>query len=182
MAAVWAAAFKQVVAKGWIITPIDTGVTDNGECYPTADGFRGPIKTQVGSGFDDGGYVHSSVLDGKLTYYGAAPRSLVGEWNHFHFAQLVSKGGDEDRGKPLDELIRVLDVEDRTLNNLPYLSFMLNNGDGSFGPAYTPIQIVSQGTPECLSRGVRWGDVNGDGLDDFICINPVGYGPTPFAH
>ena len=27
---------------------------------------------------------------------------------------------------------------------------------------------------KCLIRGHRWGDVNGDGLDDFICINLEG--------
>lgn len=97
----------------------------------------------------------------------------MGEWNHFHFAQLVSSGGDEDKGKPLDELIRILDPEDRKLNNLPYMSYQINKGDGSFDAWYNAVKIVEDGTPECLSRGVRFGDINGDGLDDFICINSV---------
>lgn len=26
---------------------------------------------------------------------------------------------------------------------------------------------------ECPSKDVQWGDVNGDGLDDFICLDSV---------
>ena len=99
----------------------------------------------------------------------------MGEWNHFHFAQLVSLGGDENKGKPLNELIRILDPEDRKLNNLPYMSYQLNQGGGSFDRLYRPVTIVEDGTSECLSRGVRFGDVNGDGLDDFICLDQVSH-------
>ncbi|KAL1597932.1 hypothetical protein SLS60_008420 [Paraconiothyrium brasiliense] len=174
MASVWATAFKKIESKGWLVDPIDTGNSDDSSCYPTPDGFRGPVQTQQGSGWSDGNYVHSSSLDDTFTYFGAAPRSLVGEWNHFHFAQLVSLGGEENNGKPLDEFIRILDPEDRKLNNLPYMSYQLNRGGGTFDDAMIPVRIVEGGTPECLSRGVRFGDINGDGLDDFICIDLEG--------
>lgn len=77
MAAVWAAAFKKVEAKGWLVAPIDSGNASDSSCYPTPEGFRGPVQTQQGSGYSDGGYSHSSSLDATTTYYGAAPRSLV---------------------------------------------------------------------------------------------------------
>lgn len=120
--------------------------------------------TQQGSGYDDANYRHSSVLESTVgTYYGLAPRSLL--FNHFHFADIVKFEGEENH---FDEFIRVLDPEDRALNNLPYISYEVNQG-GVFGQGYIKIDVG----PECLSRGVRWGDVNGDGLDDFICVNPV---------
>lgn len=75
-------------------------------------------------------------------------------------------GGDEDRGKPLAERVRILDQEDRTLNNLPYMSFILNKGDGAFNTLEVPVSIVEDGTPECLSRGVRFGDINGGKLSN----------------
>lgn len=77
MASVWATAFKKVEKKGWLVPPIDTGGSDDSNCYPSASGFRGPVQTQQGSGYSDGDYAHSSSLDNTLNYYGAAPRSLV---------------------------------------------------------------------------------------------------------
>ncbi|KAF2713128.1 carbohydrate esterase family 3 protein [Pleomassaria siparia CBS 279.74] len=183
MAAIWADAFKILETKGWLSTPIDTGDGDTVGCYPSPDTsmpyvlenlanyisslkVTGPVQTQVGSGVDDGSYAHTSVEENskQYTYQGLAPASLLG---HFHFANLV-KHSSEDQ--PLDELIRVLDPGDRKLNQLPYLSYLTNTGDGVFGKQWTSIDIG----PECLSRGVRWGDVNGDGLDDFICVNQDG--------
>lgn len=46
MAAIFADAFSRVEAKGWITAPIDTGLPDTGDCYPSPDGFRGPAQTQ----------------------------------------------------------------------------------------------------------------------------------------
>jgi hypothetical protein len=192
VAAVWAQAFESMVEThpNWIVKPIETDFSGDTDCYPvckhvssyrrctnspsqTPDGFRGPVKTQQGSGFTDGPYIHDSKLRFSDDYYGLAPEPLIGKWNHFHFAQLVREDTQEDNGKPLDEFVRILDPADRGLNSLPYMSFQTNTGNGIFDRRYTPVDIVQQGTPECLSRGVRFGDINGDGLDDFICIDPV---------
>ena len=44
-----------------------------------------------------------------------------------------------------------------------------SRGDGFFD---TPVDIdVKDG---CPVQGIRWGDVNNDGFDDFICIAPTG--------
>lgn len=44
-----------------------------------------------------------------------------------------------------------------------------SRGDGSFD---APVDIdVKDG---CPIQGIRWGDVNNDGFDDFICITPTG--------
>ena len=165
MAALFADAFDRVKAKGWIMSPINTGIPDTAGCYPSPDGFRGPVQTQQGNGYDDGDYKYSSVLEKSrdLPYNGRAPRSLLG---HFHFANLVRLPGED---QPWDELIRVLDPEDRKGNDFPNLSYHQNRGDAHFDAA--PVKIdVGQA---CASQDVRWGDVNGDMLDDFICLNAV---------
>jgi lysophospholipase L1-like esterase len=54
MAAIFAQAFSRVEAKGWITSPPVTGIPDSAGCLPSPDGFRGPIQTQLGNGYDDG--------------------------------------------------------------------------------------------------------------------------------
>ena len=45
----------------------------------------------------------------------------------------------------------------------------INRGDGNFDE-FVEIDVKF----DCHSRGIRWGDVNNDGLDDFICVTPNG--------
>jgi hypothetical protein len=84
---------------------------------------------------------------------------------HFRFANLV-KLGDEDQ--PWDELIRVLDSKDRANNNLPSVPYY-TKGDASFDKAAVLVDVGE----ECASQGVWWGDINGDGLDNLICLDKV---------
>lgn len=160
MATVWAASFAKVNKKGWICDPIDIGKSKE-VCLPN----RGPVKTSQGSGYDDGTYTHSSKPMGstnKESYSG--PKGGGSILKNFHYAQLVSLGAD--RGKENDELIRVLDPDQR--GDLPYVSYKLNKA-ATYAKTWTTIHVNT----ECLNRGVRWGDINGDGLDDFICLNEV---------
>ncbi|KAJ4351275.1 uncharacterized protein N0V89_006614 [Didymosphaeria variabile] len=150
MAAIWTAAINRVIEKGWIKDPVDNeGSNAGGVCIPAQSDFRGPIQTQRGSGADDGTYTHSSTQWSTSNH-----ESWVGDdsiLKQFHYAQLTNPG-NADRGAELDELIRVLDPDQRG-DGLPY-----------------EIDVKSQ----CLNRGVRWGDINNDGLDDFICLNLEG--------
>jgi hypothetical protein len=78
------------------------------------------------------------------------------------------KSGNEVQ--PLDEFIRIMDQEDRAKNNLPFASYHTNKGDANFEQVPIPIDVGQ----ECASQGVRWADINGDGLDDFICLDEDG--------
>ncbi|KAK0618315.1 hypothetical protein B0T17DRAFT_643849 [Bombardia bombarda] len=73
-------------------------------CPKVAGTARGPIQTQVGSGYDDGNYVHSSISRGVLTsgriQKGSDPASIIPcTWLHqlkrnvFNLKQSVGKGG-----------------------------------------------------------------------------------------
>lgn len=171
MAAIWSAAFKKVFTKGWIKNAIDTGHPDDGDatCMPSPDGFRGPVKTQQGSGFDDGTYVHSSTFEGNIAGTVFNSKTTTGIVQQFHFAQLVNING-VDRGQEVDELIQVLDLDQRDPSHGSYyMSYMVNVG-GKYSLPWIPFDVGMQ----CLNRGVRWGDVNNDGLSDFICVGPDG--------
>lgn len=168
MAAVWSLAILDAEGKGWLTEPADTGRSDEDSDY-TCDkkpGGRGPIQTQVGSGSDDGNYRHASQEMGiQFTYNGLASEPLT---QNFFLAQLRNIGG-APKGGETDELVRVLDAEDAELNNLPQYSYYLNNG-GVWNRAPTTFDPGLN----CKARGVRFGDINGDGYDDFICIGPDG--------
>jgi hypothetical protein len=146
--------------------PIDTGIADDSGCYPSPNNFRRPIRTQRGSGYDNGKSTYASTLESKkgFTYKESASRALLG---HFHFANMVTLA---DELQAWDELIRVLDPEDREPNGLPFVSYFTNHGDGEFDKTPATVDVGQ----ECLSANVRWGDVNGDGLDDFICLDTDG--------
>jgi lysophospholipase L1-like esterase len=164
MAALFSDAFSKVEVKDWLTSPA-TVTPHEGGCYPSLKGIRGPVRTQQGSGQDDGDFRYSSTFEASkdFKYSASASRSLLG---HFHFATVGSLNNEK---QPRDELIRVLDPEDRKGNDLPFLSFYRNRGDGYFYKTPTTFEVGQQ----CLSSGVRWGDVNGDRLDDFICLDVV---------
>ncbi|KAF1979712.1 hypothetical protein BU23DRAFT_594897 [Bimuria novae-zelandiae CBS 107.79] len=153
-------AFQKVVDAGFLVEPIDTGLGDGGSddvCLPSSGTFGSAINSVRGeTGYNDGTYTHS--------YHN---KSMLG-YHQIHFAQLVNH---DDGDFPRDEFIMIMDPADR--------AYAKSSGGGSTFTNYmhddwTPVNIVGQGTPEFLSRGVRFGDVNGDGLDDFICINREG--------
>lgn len=53
IAAIFAEAFQRVEAKKWIVAPVNDGEAPKQGCLPSPDGFRGPIRTQQGYGYDD---------------------------------------------------------------------------------------------------------------------------------
>ncbi|ORY14954.1 hypothetical protein BCR34DRAFT_598855 [Clohesyomyces aquaticus] len=183
VAAVWAQAIETISGEGWIGTPIGTGRPDDGsgsggQCLPNPGNFRGPVRTQVGSGYEDGTYTHSSQpQSAQISHsfgfhdfktYSFSPAVPI---QNIHFANLVNNG--QGRGEETDDFILVRDPDQRCFKDtdfcLPQLQIGVNSG-GSFPSQLVDIDV---GT-ECLNRGIRWGDVNGDGLDDFICINLEG--------
>ncbi|KAF2788837.1 carbohydrate esterase family 3 protein [Melanomma pulvis-pyrius CBS 109.77] len=171
MAAVWAATFDVVQNKGWIQEPLDIdGPDDTGNsCDPSPGNFNGPVQTQSGGQptYNDGNYGYSETQRGEVardSVYLNNGNSLI---KQYHFAQLVNLGMLEP-GRETDELIRILDPDQQHLGTA--VSYKLNQ-DGRFNGDWVSIDV---GT-ECYNRGVRWGDVNGDGLDDFICLSyPAG--------
>jgi lysophospholipase L1-like esterase len=166
LAALFAEGFSRVESKGWLTAPVDTGIPDNAGCYPSPGGFYGPIQTQQGSGQDDGEYTYFSVLESSqdFMYKESAPRALLG---HFHFANLTRL---QAGSQPSDDLVRVLDPEDRKAIGLPFVSYYPNRGNANFDKTAVTVEVHQ----ECPSGDVRWGDVNGDGLDDFICLDANG--------
>jgi lysophospholipase L1-like esterase len=166
LAALFAGTISRVEAKKWLSEPLKTEISDSIGCYPSPGDFHGPVRTQSGSGHDDGDFTYASTFERSkdLEYKQSAPRALLG---HFHFANLVKSGNEV---QPLDEFIRVLDQEDRAKNNLPFASYHTNKGDANFEQVPVPIDVGQ----ECASQGVRWADINGDGLDDFICLDEDG--------
>jgi lysophospholipase L1-like esterase len=165
IAALFARAFSRVEAKGWLSAPLITSIPDDAGCYPSPDDFNGPVRTQGGSGHDDGDFTFSSTFERSkdFAYKESATRALVG---HFRFANLVKL---RNENQPWDELIRVLDLEDREKNDLPFVSYYTNKGDANFEKDPVTVDVGQ----ECTSQGVRWADINGDGLDDFICLGKV---------
>ncbi|KAI8951129.1 hypothetical protein F4801DRAFT_546511 [Xylaria longipes] len=173
MAAVWALAIQEIEEIGnWFQGPSsDVGFSDSSSgstCAKTynsgAQDSRNGMQALRGNSpliVDDGNYVHRST-----------PRGMIWNQPSFDFqdglgapavyaAQAVNLGG-ADRGGERDDIILVT-------GNSSYISFYLNQGDGTFKLTdYTGV------IGHCIIRGIRWGDVNNDGLDDFICIDPSG--------
>ncbi|KNG81650.1 hypothetical protein ANOM_009765 [Aspergillus nomiae NRRL 13137] len=164
MASVWWEAIQEAEREGLLQPPNHTGVSDTKRTtckkeYGSGN-KRGRVQTQRGSGADDGNYVHSSKDMGRIF----SPATTKEEKDFdpgINYAQLVNKFGAHREGA-LDELVWTKDGDGTYM--------FINNNDGKFGSA---VKIdVKDG---CLARGVRWGDVNGDGLDDFICISREGH-------
>jgi hypothetical protein len=165
MAAVWANAIARIESS--IVTPIDTGIPDQGAgiCEPSADKWHGPTMTQRGSGVEDGTYLHKEVPQGLLVRDIVLLKGVDSIKTNYHFAQLVN-GGGADRGGETDDLIRVLDPGQRGVGSAVYppVAVAVN---GRFDKGWVEIDTKIP----CLNRGVRWGDFNNDGLDDFICLS-----------
>jgi lysophospholipase L1-like esterase len=171
VAAVWAKAIAEVEQAGFLTEPINTGQPDNStaQCDVERGQGRGPVRTQQGWGEDDGPYVHRQdrTIGGSLESP-LAPNGFFSVGTKVSFAQLVNLGG-ADPGGEFDELIYCYDLgtdDDPTFGNC---LMILNDGGDLSGK-----EIVIDVGLKCLTRGQRWGDVNGDGLDDFICIGPDG--------
>ncbi|KFY47243.1 hypothetical protein V494_00086 [Pseudogymnoascus sp. VKM F-4513 (FW-928)] len=166
MAAKWHQGIKEAEAKVWLSSPSsDVDFSDAAGGGTTCDksfgsGNADPRgKTQVLKALsprivDDGHYSHSSLSKGKIHEGNYAGDDTV--W----FAQLVTNGAP--RGGELDDWV-FSQGEDE-------IYYRENLGSGAFGDK----TLIPSLGGTCKQRGIRWGDVNNDGLDDFICIGPEG--------
>ncbi|KAF2825075.1 hypothetical protein CC86DRAFT_241827, partial [Ophiobolus disseminans] len=172
MAAVWLAAIKQAGYEKMLQNPGDNGTPDDApanSCDKIPGYADGPHKTQKGYGFDDGPYVHKGTPMGptsieSITFSGRDK----GRANRVAFGQMVNKGGNPDPRGALDDLIlwRRERESEFTIEAFVYL----NNGDGTFDHA---LKIANPF--QCASLDIRWIDMNGDFLDDYVCVRDDGH-------
>ncbi|PVH89001.1 carbohydrate esterase family 3 protein [Cadophora sp. DSE1049] len=166
MAAVWMRAINQANEKNWFSKPRDDVSFVDGDGKTTCekrytsgnDDPRGHPQILSASDpliVDDGPYVHRSTLGSTRM---VSPRGSFSNERRF-YAQLVDFGAPRAEGR-----------DDGKYSVSRLLIFRTSShGDGSFD---APVDIdVKDG---CPVKGVRWGDVNNDGFDDFICIAPTG--------
>ena len=147
----------------------DSSILSGGNtCAKVAGNARGPIQSQLGSGHDDGIYVHNRIERGalksaRIDKWGD-PKNITDNipW-HMFFANLVVGDPNFDRKDALDDWIRVYH-DTRTGKNTYY--FRQNLGGGNFGPSTT--FDVAQ---DCdLGPHYAFADFNNDGYDDFYCL------------
>ncbi|KAM0263654.1 hypothetical protein ACHAPA_008628 [Fusarium lateritium] len=179
MAAVWDWAIGVAHDRGWIKAPKQSSAFSDGEGSTTCFKKFGSGASDNRSGRqilfaadaairDDGTYRHASQLrdDRKGSFtnaVGGGPDKDMTKSSNMWFAQLVNSQ-NSPKGDERDELILApSDKSDRRL------IMYLNNGVGEFNDAFQIDPKMS-----CSNDHVRWGDVNGDGLDDFICIQENG--------
>ena len=172
MASVWWNAFQKVESLNWLTQAPNTGVPDSETGYdcPKVYGHgSGVTQIQVGSGYDDGPYIHASVDQGQVFTFpflntGNGPDGNF-NLNAVFFADIVDVSGNPDRSTAEDEIIYVLDNG----NGIYTYSYWANSGYNNFGPQtkFNPHQA-------CPPARVRFADVNNDGLDDFICLDQNG--------
>ncbi|EPE08332.1 carbohydrate esterase family 3 protein [Ophiostoma piceae UAMH 11346] len=148
----------------WIKAPVETGIDDSAhtvdtKCYKTLGSAisdpRSPMQMLYARSpmiVDDGSYSHSSVSRGNITT-GKLQKNQKVWW-----AQLVNAGGANRKGA-VDELVYSEGGK----------FYMRVNGGGSFGPA---VQLTTN--VDCDADGTRFGDLNNDGLDDYLCLSPKG--------
>ncbi|KAJ0109024.1 hypothetical protein J7T55_002216 [Diaporthe amygdali] len=150
------------------------------------DGVVGYFDTRVGSGdyFDethpnDKGYtkmaaiwrqaINTAESEGKLTAPADAPGVVDSgdntcekhstEETSFWLATIATRNG-------LDDIIQ---IGGNVAGGRSY-SVYRNRGAATWDATPTTFTIPDA----CIARGVRWADMNGDGLDDFVCIAPGG--------
>ncbi|KAJ4413888.1 hypothetical protein N0V82_008243 [Gnomoniopsis sp. IMI 355080] len=120
-------------------------------------------QTQSGSGWDDGIYIHHGDPRGERRFFGDYP----GQQQHFYFASITVKNS------PWDDLIQY--QETTSGGNRKYFLYRAT-GPGIWEDVHEEFWIPDT----CIARGVRWADMNGDGLDDFVCIAPNGDAVSSF--
>lgn len=170
-AAVWDKAILEAENKKFLTTPIDTGTPDvsneddttDGRCPVVRGALRGPVKTQSGWGYDDGTYAHKDAPVEGLATRNSIWDSKRDNESDIYFAQLVN-GGNADFGDYLDEFIVCTEGPNHEGAGCSFLT----NTDGSYDKG--DLRKLELGL-FCHLRGLHFGDINGDGLDDVICIN-----------
>ncbi|KAK3315918.1 carbohydrate esterase family 3 protein [Apodospora peruviana] len=146
----------------------DSAVTSGGTCEKVAGNARGAIKSQVGSGHDDGYYSHKSVAKGALLTARIEKRDdpasvTKGIPERMFFANIVVNNPGAPRSEALDDWIRVFHDPDTGKNTYYYRQ---NQGGGVFGPSTTfDVDMNCDSGPRYAFH-----DFNNDGLADFFCL------------
>ncbi|KAI8222584.1 Multidomain esterase [Colletotrichum sp. SAR 10_96] len=149
------AAIGRARFQGRLMEPLGAGdALDQGGvgCHKVpGNGINAGALTQVGSGYDDGEYIHDAQDMGAVT-------TITSDWDRdqWFFARIFRS----DR----DDLLGWIKNGDKVL-----YAVRRNDGDGKF----TMIGDLDV-HDNCIQRGVQWADLNGDGLDDFVCIGSDG--------
>ncbi|KAG7113316.1 Multidomain esterase like protein [Verticillium longisporum] len=169
MAAVWVWAIDQVNGLNWLNAPKAAGFTDDeGKTMckkePGSE-LNHPHGSEVKLLFagdstirDDGVYKQSSQERGVVW------KNKVSNETEMYWAHFIDSG--LPREQVLDELVLINRDTDR-------IDIHINRGDGKFDAG-----VRTSVGHHCVNRGIHFGDVNGDGLDDYICIASDG---TPFV-
>ncbi|KAH7325665.1 hypothetical protein B0I35DRAFT_347595, partial [Stachybotrys elegans] len=145
---------KKALEEGRIVAP--TGPVDKGAgrgCDKTyGNGIAAGGYTQRGSGLDDGKYRHASQGMGVVL-------TVDSDWdrNQWRFARLYSRNRDDFVGwfEPSP--------------GVHAFGIWKNFGNGVF-------RKIADLHPDlyCIPRGLHFIDMNGDGLDDIVCIDADG--------
>ncbi|KAI0006972.1 SGNH hydrolase-type esterase domain-containing protein [Xylariaceae sp. FL0662B] len=156
MASVWVSAIHDAEKRKFLTAPEDTGVADDAV----------PLSSKSSCG--DPKYIHESENKKRIFEPGTTKRP-EDFYRRVSFAQLVNVFASKDRIAELDELI--WDVLPGHPDYAPGYHIFMNN-DGKYGPI-TKIDTKGYCKSE-TGASLNWGDVDGDGLADYICIGPAG--------
>lgn len=148
-AAVWWDAISKLES---VIQPpssdIDDSVSGNTKCEKIAGNARGPIKTQAGSGHDDGVYVHNRIERGviesaRINKNGGTRTEIESIPINTFFANLVKGNPNADRVEALDDMVQIY----VSLTGETSVFMKQNLGGGVFG-AYKIIEFDMDCPPD----------------------------------
>ncbi|GAB1210904.1 hypothetical protein ATERTT37_000014 [Aspergillus terreus] len=162
MADIWYNAIYNAAVAELIVKPADLDISSNGTCDKEyGSGVYAGGFTQQGSGEDDGIYRHNSEYSGVLLSVragkGAADPYKDDDELYFFFGRLYTRAYDD----------MMIFQKDSDSGAVTFVSYTNN--------VHTEEQQFTKGETfsthnNCNPGGVHFIDVNGDGLDDYICI------------
>ncbi|KAK5111586.1 hypothetical protein LTR85_011815 [Meristemomyces frigidus] len=163
MAEVWYQGIQVANGQGWLSAPATvSGVSDivtagSTTCDKTPGASIGPTQTQMGSGSDDGAYVHIAAQ--------------VAGFAGFRNPSTVNFNN------PLPEGVFWADIDGDGIDDYVYVGSDSDYGLGvalSLGGGEVGSYLYSTFPNSCKRSGVRFADMTGDGRDDFCCLGPDG--------
>ncbi|GES66464.1 esterase [Aspergillus terreus] len=162
MADIWYNAIYNAAVAELIVKPADFDIPSTGTCDKEyGSGVYAGGFTQQGSGEDDGIYRHDSEYSGALFTVragkGAADPYTDDDELYFFFGRLYTREYDD----------MIIFQKDNDSGTVTFVSYTNN--------VHTEEQGFTKGGTfsthnNCNPGGVHFIDVNGDGLDDYICI------------
>ncbi|KAK9590735.1 hypothetical protein V6Z92_003825 [Aspergillus fumigatus] len=162
MADIWYNAIYDAAKAGLIVEPADLSISPPGTCDKEyGSGVYAGGFTQQGSGEDDGIYRHDSEYSGALFSVRAGKGALDpyrdDDELFFFFGRLYTREYD-------DLIIFQKDTESGAVTFVPYTNHVhTEKKEFTKGGSFSTHN-------NCNPGGVHFIDVNGDGLDDYICI------------